>query len=262
MPIAFSKDGTAIAYEKTGSGPGLILVNGALSDRKMLKDIDFVSPLAKNFTVITYDRRGRGESKDTKPYAVEREIEDIETLLKEVNGQAYLFGSSSGAVLALRAAEKLGPEKILKLALYEPPYRSDGEKGQQEFAEEKKKVNELVLAGAPGDAITFFLGKRGVPPEKMQELKASPNWEEMENMEHTLVYDFDVLGNGIIPVDVAKRITFPTLIMDGEKSFDFIHSTANKLQEIIPGAVHKMLKDQTHQVSPEVLAPALKEFFT
>jgi len=261
MPITISKDGTAIAYEKAGNGPSIILVNGALGHRKFNSEKDLVDRLAKNFTVIYYDRRGRGESTDIKLYSVEREIEDIEALVGEAGGRVYLYGSSSGASLALLAAGKLGREKVIKLAIYEPPYISESETDKQEFADEKKKIKELVAAGKPGDAVVVFLQNRGTPPREIERIKKSPDWEEMERLGHTLVYDFEVLGRGTIPVDVAKSIAMPTQVMDGEKSFYFVHSTADILGKSIPGAQRKTLKDQTHQVSPTALAPVLKEFF-
>src|SRR6187551_2160643 len=157
MPTTISKDGTVIAYEKTGHGPSVILVNGALGHRKFFGEKDLAARLAKNFTVFFYDRRGRGESTDTKPYSVDKEIEDIEALVHEAGGTAYLYGVSSGAALALRAAEKLGAEKVIKLALYEPPYGFYSAKHNQEFANQKRKVNELVATGKPGDAVAFFM---------------------------------------------------------------------------------------------------------
>jgi pimeloyl-ACP methyl ester carboxylesterase len=256
--ITISKEGTAIAYEKIGMGPSIILVNGALSHRKSQGVKELAVMLAKNFTVIFYDRRGRGESTDTKPYAIKKEIEDIETLVEDAGGSVYLYGASSGAALALLAAEKLGPEKITKLALYEPPYGSDT---KQEFAKEKKKANELVADGKPGDAVMFFMERRGLSPGELAGIKKSPEWNDLVAIGHTLVYDFEVLGDGTVPIDVAKNITIPTLVMDGEKSFDFMHVTADTIGKIIPGAVRKTIKDQTHAVSPEALAPVLLEFF-
>lgn len=254
---AISKDGTTIAYEKKGQGPSLILINGALSDRKAYEK-GWTDMLAKNFTVIIYDRRGRGESTNTKPYATEREIEDIEALIDLAGGSAYLFGSSSGAALALRAAEKLGPEKVTKLALYEPPYESATKK---EFAKQKIKVNELVEDGKPADAITFFMESIGTPPEALEGMKKSPEWNSMVRIGHTLVYDFEVLGDGTVPVDVAKNITIPTLVMNGEKSFGFMAGTADAVGKSIPGALRKTLKGQMHNPSPESVVPVLLEFF-
>ena len=261
MPTAISKDGTAIAYEKTGNGPGIILVNGALAHRKFYGEKELAAKLADNYTVIYYDRRGRGDSTDTKPYSVEKEIEDIEALVEIAGGRVYLYGCSSGASLALLAAEKLGPEQVIKLALYEPPYGADSAKGKQEFAREKNKINELVAAGKPGDAAAAFLENRGTPPDEMEGMKQSSEWKQMERVGHTLVYDFEVLGDGTIPLRVAKSIAMPTQVMDGEKSFDFMHEAADTLGKNIPVAVRKTLKDQTHEAAPEALAPVLKEFF-
>lgn len=253
-----SKDGTTIAYEKTGTGPSILLVNGALAHRTLYGESDLASMLAKKFTVLFYDRRGRGESTDTKPYAVEREVEDIEALVDEAGGSVYLYGSSGGAALALLAAEKLGPEKIKKLALCEPPY---GSNTKQEFAKEKNKINKLVLDGKPGDAVTFFMERRGIPPDKMEGLKKSSEWNGLVRIGHTLVYDFEVLGAGTVPVDVARNIAIPTVVMYGEKSFDFMAATADTVSRIIPGAVRKTLKGETHNPSPKSVAEVLQEFF-
>jgi pimeloyl-ACP methyl ester carboxylesterase len=261
MPTTISKDGTTIAYEKTGKGPGIILVNGALAHRKFHGEKELAAMLSKNYTVIFYDRRGRGDSTDTKPYSVVGEIEDIEALVDEAGGRSFLFGASSGASLALLAAEKLGPGKVMKLSLYEPPYGAYDDNGKQEFAGQKKKINELVEAGKPGDAVTVFMESLGTPSEEMEGIKKSPDWKAMERVGHTLVYDFEVLGDGTVPLDVARSITVPTQVLDGEKSFEFMHATADTLGKNIPIAVRKTLKDQTHEVAPEALAPVLKEFF-
>lgn len=257
-----SKDGTVIAYEKTGHGPSIILVNGALGHRKFFGEKDLAARLAKNFTVFFYDRRGRGESTDTKPYSVDREIEDIDALVRLAGGTAYLYGVSSGAALALRAAEKLGAEKVRKLALYEPPYGFYSAKHKQEFADQKKKVNELLATGKPGDAVAFFMESLGTPPDAMEGMKKSVEWKAMERVGHTLVYDFEVLGDGVVPVELAKSIEVPTQVMDGEKSFDSLHVTADTLAKNIPSARRTTLKNQTHEASPEVIAPVLEEFFT
>src|SRR5688572_27028172 len=118
MKTVTSKDGTKIAFDQIGNGPVIILVDSALADRTLC--VKQATLLAKDFTVINYDRRGRGDSTDTQPYAVDREIEDIEALIDEVGGSAFIFGSSSGAVLALEAANKLS-SKVKKQVLYEPP---------------------------------------------------------------------------------------------------------------------------------------------
>ena len=256
-----SKDNTSIAYEKLGDGPSLVLVNGALSFRKSNGVSELVNRLSLDFSVITYDRRGRGESGDTKPYRVEKEIDDLDALIREAGGNAFLFGVSSGAALALYAAEKLGPKKIPKLAIYEPPFGFAGVMGQKEYNEEKKQINDFVNAGKPGNAITLFFESLKTPAEQIDAIKNSPGWKEMEAVGHTLVYDFEILGDGNIPLDMAEKVRVPTLILDGEKSFDFMHSTADTLAETIPGAKRQTLSNQTHEISPETIAPVLDSFF-
>ncbi|MBC7947414.1 MAG: hypothetical protein H7Y42_06015 [Chitinophagaceae bacterium] len=133
--------------------------------------------------------------------------------------------------------------------------------GQKEYGDEKKKINELVNANKPGDAITVFFQSLKTPPEQIEAMKKSPDWNDMESVGHTLVYDFEILGDGHTPLDVAKNVHTPTLVLDGEKSFDFMHTTADTLAKTIPNAKRKTLKNQTHEISPDVIAPILKEFF-
>lgn len=251
-----SKDGTQIAFEKTGAGPAIIIISGALSHRKMFRDNPLPGKLAQQFTVFLYDRRGRGESADVQPYAVEREIEDIEALVREAGGSAFLYGVSSGGALALQAAAKLGSAQVPKLAIYEPPY---GQK-QQDFAAQKQGVTEIVRTGAPGEAAAFFLSAIGTPPAALEDMKRAPQWEEMKKMDFTLAYDYAVLGDGAVPEDVVKTIRVPTLVMNGD-SMPFMPATANRITELIPGARHKTFEGQAHQVDAEVMAPVLIEFF-
>lgn len=252
--LAASKDGTKIAFERAGSGPALVIVGGALSQRDGGKPL--AGKLGDHFTVYVYDRRGRGQSGDTQPYAVEREIEDLGAVIEQAGEKAYLYGVSSGAALALRTAAKLGPAKVPKLALYEPPYGQDG----ATFNEQKERVQQLAQTGQPGDAATFFLTSIGMPPPALEELKRSPAWEGMRKTDFTLTYDYEVLGNGSVP-DSARLIAVPTLVMDGEKSLDFIHPSADRLATLIPKAQRKTLPGQTHQAAPDAVAPLLIEFF-
>ena len=251
-----SKDGTRIAFSKEGQGPALVLVSGALSHRAMI-DTALVKKLAEHFTVYTYDRRGRGESGDTKPYAVDREIEDLESVIDHAGGKALIFGVSSGAALSLQAAKQLGPDKVLKLALYEPPF------GQPKDAYDKQKqqINEIVRSGEPGDAAEFFLSSIGMPPEALEGMKKSPQWDAMKKMDFTLAYDYEVLGDGMVPEATAKAITIPTLVLVGEKSMQFMHTTAESLADLILNGQRLTLKGQTHTVSADVVAPILTEFF-
>jgi pimeloyl-ACP methyl ester carboxylesterase len=256
MTIVTSGDGTRIAFDKTGSGPALIIVSGALSHRKLYGDTALQRLLAQHFTTYTYDRRGRGESADVQPYAVEREIEDIEALINDAGGQAYLYGISSGAALALRAAAALGPTKVTKLALYEPPYGQD----TKEFGQQKEQINEIIKSGKPGEAAEFFLSALGTPPDALEGMKASPEWHEIRKIDRTLAYDFEVMGTGTVPADIARTIAVPTLVMDGEKSMDFMHATADQLAKLVPGAQRKTLTGQTHQAAADVVAPTLIAF--
>jgi pimeloyl-ACP methyl ester carboxylesterase len=254
VAFAASSDGTRIAFEKVGKGPALVIVGGALSQRNGGKPL--AAKLMDRFTVYTYDRRGRGESSDTKPYAVDREIEDLGALIAQAGNGAYLYGVSSGAALALQGAAKLGPTKVRKLALYEPPYGQD----ERAFNEQKDRINQLVQTGKPGDAAAFFFSAIGTPPQAVDDMKRSPDWDGIRKMDFTLAYDYAVLGNGTVP-DTIKRITVPTLVMDGEKSMDFMHPTADRIAELIPNAQRRTIEGQTHQAAPEAVAPLLLEFF-
>ncbi len=255
--LVTSKDGTRIGFDKTGSGPAVILINGALSHRGLYGDQPLAAELSKHFTVYIYDRRGRGESTDAQPYAVEREIEDLEALVADAGGSASLYGVSSGAALALQAAARLGPGKVTRLAIYEPPYGQD----TQQFAGQKQRVSELVRTGAPGDAAAFFMSAIGTPPEGVESMKRSPEWEEIKKIDFTLVYDFAVLGDGAVPQDVVQTIRVPTLVMNGDQKMEFMQPTADRIAALIPHAQRKTLKGQTHQVAPEAMAPVLVEFF-
>lgn len=251
-----SKDGTRIAFTKGGQGPALVLVSGALSQRSLVGDTLLVPTLMEHYSVYTYDRRGRGESGDTKPYAVDREIEDIEALIDHAGGTAYLFGVSSGAALSLRAAAKLGAARVSKLALYDPPY------GQppSDFTEQKDRVRELVRTGQPGDAAAYFLSAIGTPPRVLEGMKSSPAWDTMKKIDHTLVYDYDILGDGQVPEDVVKAITVPTLVMNGEKSMDFMHAVAARIASLVPDGRHTTIAGQAHGVTAEATVPVLVEF--
>lgn len=241
-----SVDGTAIAYDQVGNGPAVILVNGALGYRAMGFLTPLANLLAQHFTVIDYDRRGRGESTDTQPFAVEREIEDIEALINEVGGEAYLSGISSGACLALEAAIKLGG-KVKKLAMYEAPYDSDDAR-QQAFRNYRKQLVEVLAEGRRGDALGLFMMFVGMPPEHLEGARKMPMWPMWEAVAHTLPYDAAALGeDGSVPTEKAARVTVPTLVMDGSASFPFMNTTAVALAKALPNGEHRTLEGQTHE---------------
>ena len=258
-----SKDGTRIAFDRSGEGRTLILVSGALSDRSDLSRL--AALLSKRFTVVNYDRRGRGESGDAPRYAVEREVEDIEALIDASGGSARLFGHSSGAVLALEAATRLGP-KVSELAIYEPPFVVDDTRPRvpADFA---KHVRELVSAGKRGDAVAYFMTDAvGVPAQFVEQMRQMPMWAGMEKRAHTLVYDVHVMGDTQAGKPLPeKRWTAekaPIVVMHGGASDPWIQNSARALAKLIPHAKLRALEGQDHSVAvmaPHVLAPVLIE---
>jgi pimeloyl-ACP methyl ester carboxylesterase len=264
MTTVTSKDGTKIAYEKHGTGPAVILVDGAICYRGFGPMPHLSELLAPHFTVFTYDRRGRGDSSNSKPFAVAREVEDIEALIQEAGGEAFVYGISSGACLALEAAIQLG-DKIKKLALYEPPYNSETTALQQ-WKEYRRKLAESLAADRRGDAVVLFMQLVGTPAEQIEGMRQAPMWSMFEAVAPTLAYDADAMGEDrSAPVKRAAAVTMPTLIMDGGANLTimpFMHETANALAKAIPHAQHRTLEGQTHDVSQEVLAPVLVEFFS
>jgi pimeloyl-ACP methyl ester carboxylesterase len=256
-----SKDGTAIAYDQTGEGPAVILVDGALCYRAFGPMEGLSALLKPHFTVYRYDRRGRGDSSDTQPYAVEREIEDLEVLIKEAGGSAFVYGISSGAALALEAAPKLG-DRIKKLALYEPPYNSD-DTARRASREYTRQLRELLATNRRGDAVALFMKLVGMPADQLEGMRLAPMWPMLEAVAPTLAYDDAVLGeDGSVPTGRAASVAVPTLVMNGGASYAFMHDTAEALAKAIPNAKHRTLEGQTHEVAAEVIAPALVEFFT
>jgi pimeloyl-ACP methyl ester carboxylesterase len=259
MTQVISKDRTTIAYEKRGQGSAVILVDGALAHRDHMGGRPLAAELARDFTVITYDRRGRGGSTDRQPYAVAREIEDIEALIDEVGAPVRLYGFSSGAVLALRAAAQLG-RKITRLAVLEPPFNPDDEQSKRESRAFATRMAGLLTEGRNSAAVEFFLQDM-VPPDVLEGMKQSPGWTAMESVAPTLAYENEVMGDGAVPREVAAAVTAPTLVLDGGESPDFKHAAANDLARALPHAQRRTLEGQMTLVPPEILAPVLAEFF-
>ncbi len=270
-----SKDGTTIAYDQSGKGHPVILVTGALGVRS---DPTLAELLAQHFTVINYDRRGRGDSGDTLPYAVEREVEDIEALINAAGGSASLYGLSSGAVLALEAASRL-PGKVKKLALYEPPFIIDDSRPPvpEDYV---AQLNKAIAAGRPSDAVEIFMTRALlIPAEFVAQMRKAPmsqvfgddagmkppEWSDMEKVAHTLAYDGMVMGDTMsgrpLPAGKWTSATSPTLVITGGNSEGFFHSGAKALVDSLPNAQHRILEGQDHAVSPAALAPVLIEFF-
>lgn len=254
-----SKDGTTIAYEKSGSGPALIIVSGSLG----MLSADLVKHLSPHFTVIDYYRRGRGESTDTQPYAVQREVEDIEALIDAAGGSALLYGKSSGAVLALEAASKL-PTKVTKLVMYEPPLIVNDSRPPVPDGY-IDQVNAAVAEGRRGDAVATFLTQAvGMPAEVVAKQRQAPFWAGMESVAHTIAYDHAIMQGLMsgkpLPAGRWASATMPTLLITGGKSPQFFHDGAKAVVSDLPDAQHRMLDGQDHNVAPEALAPMLVEF--
>lgn len=261
MLTVISKDGTKIAYDKLGKGPALILVSGATMARSGFTKL--AQLLEPDFSVFNYDRRGRGESGDTQPFAVEREIEDIEALIDLAGGSAYVYGISSGACLAMEAAAKLG-DKVSKLAIYEAPY-DEAEGAAETWKTYRSNLDKAIAEKRNGDAIVLFMNLVGVPDEMIKGMKSSPMWSGLEAVAPTLRYDAPAMGfDRSVPVERAAKVKAQTLVMDGGASLEsmpFMRASAEKLTQAIPNAKHRTVEGQAHDVSSEALAPVLSEFF-
>jgi pimeloyl-ACP methyl ester carboxylesterase len=261
MNSVLSKDGTRIAYDKLGEGPAVILVAGALCARLSWAGPELARLLSLRYTVYNYDRRGRGDSSDTSPYAVEREVEDIQALIDDAGGSAYVYGHSSGAALALEAAARLG-DAVKKLALYEAPYNDDPQ-AQAAWREYIRQLSRLLAENRRGDAVALFMKYVSTPDDQIEEARQAPFWQALEAIAPTLAYDHTaILGEAnAIPTARAGRVNAPTLVMSGGDSFPFIKVTAQALSQAIPHAKLRMVPGQTHAVESDVLAPVLLEFF-
>jgi pimeloyl-ACP methyl ester carboxylesterase len=256
MPEVLSRDGTNIAFDRFGEGPPVILVVGAFNNRST--GAPLATFLAQHFTVFNYDRRGRGESGDTAPYAVDREVEDLAALIAEAGGAAAVFGYSSGAFLALQAAARGLP--ITRLALFEPPYRVDGV-DPPDSADHAAHLAELIAAGRRGDAVEYFQTQLvGIPEEVVVQVRHAPFRPALEAMAQTLVYEATILGDRSLPTELAGTVTIPTQVTAGGASFPFMRVTAQALADALPHGEARILDGQTHDIEPAVLGPVLAAF--
>jgi pimeloyl-ACP methyl ester carboxylesterase len=256
-----SNDGTAIVFDRIGNGPPVILVDGALCYRGMGPSRQLAELLSQHFTVITYDRRGRGASGDTAPYAVEREVEDIAALLNEAGGAAFVWGMSSGAVLALEAANRL--RGIKKLALYEAPFIVDHTRPTTEG--DWVQIGEAVAADRRSEAVKLFLKSVGVPGFFLALMRLMPMWSKLKAIAHTLPYDGAIVQDNQrgkpLPPSRWASVTVPALVMDGGNSPAWMLHANRTLASILPNAQYRTLEGQTHLLKPKAHAPILVEFF-
>jgi pimeloyl-ACP methyl ester carboxylesterase len=262
MDTVTSRDGTTIAFDRLGDGPPVILVCGAMCDRALMRPT--AEELAKRFTVFNYDRRGRGDSRDTTPYAVEREIEDIGALVAEAGGAASVYGHSSGAGLVLHAAaHELSIDKIV---LHDPPYTPDGDEEARRISREYGEHLKATLSrGRRGDAVELFMKLVGMPQEMIEGMRRTPRWAGLEAMAPTLAYDSEVMDDigtdGTIPVEQASKVTVPALVLTGGADYPWMIDVGRRLAEAMPNGQHRVLGGHEHTVPPEVLVPMLAEFF-
>jgi pimeloyl-ACP methyl ester carboxylesterase len=251
-----SADGTAIALDRAGDGPPVILINAGPTDRTVHAPL--VDLLGPGFTVLNYDRRGRGQSGDTPPYAVDREYEDLAAVIDAAGGSASLFGNSGGGILALEAAARGLP--TTKLAVWEPPYGIDGSRPPvpQGYRE---RLARLLAAGRRGDMVELFLTQAvGMPAEAVAPMRQAPFWPSMEAVAHALVYDAMIVEDFSLPPGRVAGVKAPTLVLDGGQT-PRLATAAQAVADALPNARRRTLEGQPHNVDAAALAPALAEFF-
>ncbi|CAL9590719.1 hypothetical protein SUDANB176_05227 [Streptomyces sp. enrichment culture] len=252
-----SRDGTSLGYESAGRGPAVVLVSGAMSTGATVAPL--AAPLSERFRVTVYDRRGRGASGDTAPYAVEREVEDLAAVIEAVGGEASLYGISSGGALALRAAASGLP--VRHVAVYEAPYAmSEDDLGER--ARYTERLTAALAEGRRGDAVELFLRLTGLGEAVIQGARQSPLWAGMESLAPSLAYDDAVMGDGSVPRELLSSIRVPVLAIAGDQSPAWMREAARAVADAVPRGAYRTLEGQTHMVEPDVLAPVLAEFFS
>lgn len=258
-----SKDGTRIAYDREGEGPALILVDGAMCYRDSGPAKPLAAKLTQDFTVITYDRRGRGASSDRQPWAVDREIEDLDALLSQ-SGPAFVYGISSGAALAMEAANRLGPSRIRKLVVYEAPFIVDDSHSPLP-GDFHQQLCDFVAANRRGDAVKLFMRRVGVPSFAIFAMQLFPIWKKLCAIAHTLPYDIAIIQDQSrcrpLPGDKWSAATMPVLVADGGKSPAWMRNAMRAWAEVLPNASYRTIPGQTHMLKPQAIAPVIKEFF-
>jgi pimeloyl-ACP methyl ester carboxylesterase len=252
-----SQDGTIIAFTKQGSGPPLIIVDGAFCYRENGPATELASVLAQHFTVFTYDRRGRGESGDTVPYAIAREVEDLQAVAKEAAAPPFALGISSGGGLVLQAVAS--GVNVKKIALYEPPYVTNGNADVV-----KNRLQSFISAGDRAGAVNYFMTDvYGAPRAFVFAMPLlMPNaWKRNKLVANTLIYDLTILGDRSVLQERSSAIHAPTLVVGGEKSPKELHNAVETVSAVLPNAHARFLPGQNHYISSRALEPVLVEFF-
>jgi pimeloyl-ACP methyl ester carboxylesterase len=257
-----SHDGTTIAFDLAGQGPPVILVDGALCSRSFGPTPKLAALLAQSCTVFHYDRRGRGASTDTPPYAIEREVEDVAALVDLAGGSASVFGSSSGAALALAAAKRL--PAIERVAAYEPPFIVDDSRSPLPD-DYLPRLNAMIAANRPGDAVKAFMKFVGAPAIFTALMPCLPVWSKLKAAARTLPYDITIMESHQKGVPLTtqewKTVEVPVLVLAGGKSPAWMLNATRSLADVLPTAQYRVLPGQTHMVKQQVIAPVLAEFF-
>jgi pimeloyl-ACP methyl ester carboxylesterase len=253
-----SKDGTVIAYEKSGHGPAVLIVGGVVGDRS--QQAPLAELLAQDFTVFNFDRRGHGESGNTEPYAVQKEVDDIDAVLNEAGGSAFVYGTSGLGVLALHAAAAAPGAKMKKLAIWEPPFVVDNSRPRVR-SDYKAHLESLLELGRRGDMVElFFTEAAGIPAQFVAQMRQSPWWSAQEALANTTIYDATIMGDFSVPRAEVARIKVPTLVIDGGQA-PWISNASDAVAAAMPNARRRTLSGQPHNVDPAAIAPALLEFF-
>ncbi len=251
-----SADGTTIAYEKTGTGPALIVIGGAFNTRQSAADL--VPLLATHFSVYAYDRRARGDSTNTHPYATEREVDDLAALIDAVGGSAMVYGHSSGGIVGLHGAAR--GLAITKLAIYEPPFTQPI--GFESVGAWKDAMQTALDVGDSDAAAVLFLQGSGAPPGMIEGITSSPWWPGMTAIAHTLPYDLSFLNDGEVPIELLGKVAVPTLVMFGDDSPPWAGRVASTAADALPDGTTRSFTGQDHNVDSAVIAPQLIDFFT
>ncbi|WP_328750719.1 alpha/beta hydrolase [Streptomyces sp. NBC_00285] len=253
----FSRDGTPIAYDRSGQGPAVILVSGAMSTGGTVAPL--AVPLSERYSVLVYDRRGRGKSGDTAPYAVAREVDDLAALIEAAGGEACLCGVSSGGALVLEATASGLP--VRRVAVYETPFADFLDGGAEQNAEYTEKLTTALAEGRRGDAVELFLRLTGMGEDMIQGARHSPMWSGMEAVAPTLAYDNSAMAGGLVPRDRLASVAVPVLAVAGGASPEWMREGTRAVAEAVPKGSYRVLEGQTHMVDPAALAPVLAEFF-
>jgi pimeloyl-ACP methyl ester carboxylesterase len=248
-----SPDGVTIAYERSGSGPALVIVNGALSTRAAGAPLGPL--LDREFTLYRYDRRGRGDSSDGGASSPENELQDLAVIVDATGEKPFVFGQSSGAALVLEAAASGVP--VRGLVVNEPPYVP----GPGTASETAGELAALAADGRRDEAVEHFMQGSGIPEAMIEQTRASPAWPSLLGLAHTLAYDVRMLNDGVVPTDRLHTITCPVLATTGSLSPPWAAAAARAVADAVPGGEWRVLEGQSHNVAPDVLAAILRERF-